>query len=147
MNKLTTQRTNLLLLFVVGLGTVIGLNSLIPSVAFAQVEEATAPFLPILSVAFYVFFAFCLQTIANKLNIENSWLAWIPIVNLWIWVRCAGRPEWWVILFFIPLINLIFIIITYFDIPPRLNKPSILGLLIFIPAIGILLYLGILAFT
>jgi hypothetical protein len=35
MNKLTTQRTNLLLLFVVGLGTVIGLNSLIPSVAFA----------------------------------------------------------------------------------------------------------------
>lgn len=69
MNKLTTQRTNLLLLFVVGLGTVIGLNLLIPSVAFAQVEEATAPFLPILSVAFYVFFAFCLQTIANKLNI------------------------------------------------------------------------------
>jgi len=53
----------------VGLGTVIGLNLLIPSVAFAQVEEATAPFLPILFVASYVFFAFCLQTIANKLNI------------------------------------------------------------------------------
>jgi len=95
MNRLTS----FLLFFVSGLATALGLNLLTPSMAFAQ-EEVGAVIAAYASIAFiffvicYVFFAFTLQTIANKLNVENSWLAWIPIANLWVWVKCAGRPDW-----------------------------------------------------
>jgi len=153
MNRALIQKTKLFLLFLSGLVTAIALSLLSPSVALAQAEEAgaaIAAFLGVVfafSVVFYIFFAFTLQTIANKLNVENSWLAWIPIANLWIWVKCAGRPDWWVILFFIPLANIIVPLLLLFDVPPRLNKPAILGLLFFIPVVGAFLYFGILAFT
>ncbi len=32
----------------------------------------------------YIFLALGLQTIANKNNLENSWLAWIPIANMYL---------------------------------------------------------------
>lgn len=38
----------------------------------------------LLSVAAYVFSAFALYTIAQRREIKNAWLAWIPIVNVWI---------------------------------------------------------------
>lgn len=38
----------------------------------------------LLSVAAYVFSAFALYTIAQRREIKNPWLAWLPIVNVWI---------------------------------------------------------------
>ncbi len=150
MNKLTSQPAGLLLLFISGFATALGLSLLIPSMAFAQNGLETATLLGgmlAFLVILYIFFALTLQIIANKLNVANSWLAWIPIANLWVWVKCAGRPDWWVILFFIPLVNFLVSIITLFDVPVRLNKPALIALLVLVPVIGPFLYWGILAFT
>ncbi len=152
MNKLISQPAGLLLLFISGFAIALGLSLLIPSMAFAQSgsETTIAPLLGgVLAflVVIYIFFALTLQIIANKLNVANSWLAWIPIANLWVWVKCAGRPDWWVILFFIPLVNFLVSIITLFDVPVRLNKPALIALLILVPVIEPFLYWGILAFT
>ncbi len=38
------------------------------------------------------------------------WKALIPFYNVYIWLMITGRPLWWLILSFIPLINLILII-------------------------------------
>ncbi|MCJ2543917.1 DUF5684 domain-containing protein [Thermostichus vulcanus] len=95
----------------------------------------------LISIAFYVFFSYTLMVIGQKLSVPNAWLAWIPIANIWVMCRAADKPGWWVILFFIPLVNLIF------AIPPRLNKSRWSGLLIFLPVLGALAYSGILAFT
>ncbi|MFQ3583820.1 MAG: DUF5684 domain-containing protein [Cyanobacteriota bacterium] len=56
--------------------------------------------------------------IGQKLSVPNTWLAWIPIANIWVMCRAAGKSGWWVILFFIPLVNLIFAIWVIFAIPP-----------------------------
>lgn len=101
----------------------------------------------LIAVALYAFFSYTLMVIGGKLNVPNAWLAWIPIANIWVMCRAAGKPGWWVILFFIPLVNLIFGIWVIFAIPPRLNKSRWLGLLVFLPVLGALLYSGILAFT
>jgi len=45
------------------------------------------------------------------------------------------------------LVNFVVTLIVLFDVPPRLNKPAILGLLAFIPLLGVFLYFGILAFA
>lgn len=95
----------------------------------------------------YIFTSFCLMKIADKLEIPNSWLSWIPIAQIWVMVRAAGKPGWWVILFLIPLVNFVIGLIVFFSIPTSLNKSSLYGLLLFVPILGVFLYFGLLAFT
>jgi len=95
----------------------------------------------------YIFTSFCLMKIADKLDIPNSWLSWVPIAQIWVMVRAAGKPGWWVILFLIPLVNFVIGLIVFFSIPTSLNKSSLYGLLLFVPILGVFLYFGLLAFT
>jgi hypothetical protein len=86
------------------------------------------------------------MVIANKTNTENSWLAWIPIANLYLICKIAGKPGWWVILFLIPLVNIVISIIIWMKIAEMRGKPSWLGILWIIPPIG-LIVVGYLAFS
>lgn len=56
---------------------------------------------------YYLIFALCLQIIARKTKTEGSWLAWIPIFNLYLMLKIAGRSGLELILFFIPIVNLV----------------------------------------
>jgi hypothetical protein len=69
------------------------------------IMAAFGMFFFIIAIAFYVFFSLCLFLIAKKLNVPAPWTAWIPIVNIWTLVACAGKPAWWLILCFIPVVN------------------------------------------
>lgn len=54
---------------------------------FAGLFAAMAGFMAIIGIVgivFYVIMALGLMTMANNKGIENAWLAWIPIANLWI---------------------------------------------------------------
>ena len=104
-------------------------------------------FASIFGLVAYVFTSFCLMKIADKLEIPNSWLAWIPIAQAWVMVRAAGKPGWWLILLFIPLVNIVIALIILFAMPVNLGKSSLYGLLTFVPVLGIFLYFGLLAFT
>lgn len=104
-------------------------------------------FASIFGLVVYVFSSFCLMKIADKLSIPNSWLAWIPIAQIWVMVRAAGKPGWWLILFFVPLVNFVIGLIVLFALPTSLGKSSLYGLLPFIPVLGIFLYFGLLTFT
>jgi len=44
---------------------------------------------------------------------QPGWAAIIPIYNLYILTKIAGKPGWWVLLFFIPLVNYVFIVWLY----------------------------------
>lgn len=95
---------------------------------------------------FYIYLSFCIMKIAQKLGVENAWLAWIPIVNLWIIVQCAGKEWWWILLLFIPIISIVFAIILWMAIAERRGKPSWLGILMIVP-IANLIVPGYLAFS
>jgi hypothetical protein len=45
-----------------------------------------------------------------------GWGAIIPFYNTYIICKIANRPGWWLILFFIPLVNIVMAIIVYHDI-------------------------------
>jgi chromate transport protein ChrA len=38
---------------------------------------------------------------------QPGWASIIPIYNLYVLTQIVGKPAWWVILFFIPLVNVI----------------------------------------
>ena len=101
---------------------------------------------PFWGLAVYVWLALTLHVIANKTETPNSWLAWIPIANLYLMCKVAGRSGWWTILFFIPLVNLVLGVIIWMAIARARNQPSWLGILMIIPVVN-LVALGILAFS
>jgi hypothetical protein len=94
----------------------------------------------------YVWLALCLHIIANKTSTPNAWLAWIPITNIYLMCKAAGRSGWWTILFLIPLVNIIIAIIVWMGIAQARDKPSWLGILIIIPVVNLIIP-GILAFA
>jgi hypothetical protein len=59
---------------------------------------------------------------------EPGWAAIIPIYNLITMVKIAGKPMWWVVLFFIPIANLIAAIIVFIGIAQRFGKGAGFGL-------------------
>jgi hypothetical protein len=81
----------------------------------------------------YVYFALALQTIAQKTNTENAWLAWIPIVNIVLMCNIAKKPVWWILLCLIPFVNIVIFIILWMGIVEARNKPSWWGILLIVP--------------
>jgi len=47
---------------------------------------------------------------------EAGWKAIIPIYNIYVLMEIIGRPGWWVILFFIPVVNFIVWVIAMIDL-------------------------------
>ncbi len=100
----------------------------------------------ILGLLAYIFFCYCVFRIAKKLDIPAPWLAFIPIINIWIIVSCAGKPWWWILLLFIPFINIIVGIILWMSITENLGRNKWLGLLMIVPVINFI-FLAMLAFS
>lgn len=51
-----------------------------------------------------------------------GWAAIVPIYNLYILCKIAGRPAWWLILFFIPGVNFIVSIFISLDVAKAFGK-------------------------
>ena len=94
----------------------------------------------------YVYTAYALQTIARKTGTEKGWFAWIPFLNLYLMCKIAERPGWWIILFFIPIVNLVIAVILWMVVAERRHKPSWWGILTLIPIVNFVI-IGILAFS
>ena len=99
-----------------------------------------------IGLAFYLFGSLCLFLIAKKLNVQAPWTAWIPLVQLWTVVACAGKPWWWILLFLIPIVNVIVMVYLWMCIAENLGRNKWLGLLWLVP-IANLIFIGILAFS
>lgn len=65
-----------------------------------------------------------------------GWGALIPIYNLYLLCGIAGKPGWWVILMFIPIVNLIISILVSLGVAENFGKGAGFGIgLAFLPFI------------
>ena len=103
-------------------------------------------FMAVIGIAFYVYFALALQTIAKKTNTPNDWWAWVPIISAILMLNIAKKPVWWFILFLVPLVNIVIIIITFMAIAEARNKPNWWGILMILPLVN-LIAIGYLAWA
>lgn len=97
-------------------------------------------------IAFYAYFALCLQYMAKKTDTDNAWMAWVPIANMFLLISIAGKPVWWFLLFLIPLVDVIVAILVWMGVAERCGKPSWLGVLMIIPVVNLVIP-GYLAFS
>ena len=75
---------------------------------------------------------------------KRWWVALLPVINLLVIMRIAGRPVWWVLLLFVPLLGIAVWTVVCLDVADRFGHgvPYTIGL-VFLPFVfGLLLWLG-----
>ncbi len=103
------------------------------------------------ALAVYVYTSLALMTIARKTQTEPAWLAWIPLVNVYLMVKVAGLEWWWVLgllLGIIPIIgwlaSLAWIAYVWWKISEKRSYPGWVGILVIVPFVN-LIVMGVLA--
>lgn len=93
-------------------------------------------------VAIAVLYLATLWNIFEKAG-KPGWAAIIPIYNLVVMFEIVGRPVWWIILYFIPLVNVVIGFIVMYDLAKSFGKD--LGFTLGLIFLGFIFY-PILAF-
>jgi len=101
-------------------------ESLLP---FAGAFAAFAIIMTIVLIALYVYAAIAWMTIGRKLGYKNSWIAFIPIANYFLFAILAKKHWTWGFMFFVPLANFVFAIIWHWNIFERRKYPGALSLI------------------
>ncbi len=93
-----------------------------------------------LFIVFLYVLHYCIPTfmIAKNLNVENPWMAWVPLVNIYLTCKIAGRPGWWLLLSLIPLVGIVIFVILWMDIADKCHKPRWSGILVIVPFISLI---------
>ena len=58
---------------------------------------------------------------------KPGWATIIPFYNVVVWCQIAGKPGWWLILFLIPIVNIIFAIIVSVNVAKNFGKSGAFG--------------------
>ena len=97
-------------------------------------------FFLVIGLAFYVFYCFCAKRICEKCGVNPGILIWIPIANLIPLLQVAKMPVWMILLFLVPLINLVVAIMMWVKICQARGKSGWLVILLFIPIANIVFF-------
>ena len=100
----------------------------------------------LLALGVYLFYCFCCKRICQKASREPGALIWIPILQLVPLLDAAGMATWMILLFLIPLVNVVLAVMMWAKICMALSKTPWLVLMMFIPPLN-LIFLPYLAFS
>ena len=71
-----------------------------------------------------------------------GWAAIIPFYNYYVLLKVVGRPGWWLILYFIPIVNIVVWLIVAIDLAKSFAKGTGYGVgvfflaFVFVPILG-----------
>ena len=84
------------------------------------------PIVVILGLGFWVFIIASLWKVFTKAG-QPGWACLIPIYNIFIMCKIAGKPAWWILLMLIPFVNFIIAIILCIAIAEKFGKGAGFG--------------------
>ncbi|MBC7770934.1 MAG: signal peptidase I, partial [Pyrinomonadaceae bacterium] len=87
----------------------------------SQVEDAAGIAAMLIYLAIIVLVIVGFWKVFEKAGYPG-WAAIVPIYNLYIMCKIAGRPGWWVILMFIPIVSIIIYLLLSIDIAKSFGK-------------------------
>jgi len=68
---------------------------------------------------------------------QPGWASLIPIYNLYILLKIAGRPAWWILLMMIPLVNMVIAILLAIDVAKSFGQSAGWGVVMLFLLCGI----------
>ncbi len=60
---------------------------------------------------------------------KPGWAAIVPIYNLIVLLEIINKPTWWIVLFFIPIANIVAIFLIYIELAKVFGKDTMYGVL------------------
>lgn len=71
---------------------------------------------------------------------KPGWAALIPFYNIYMLVKISGHPGWWVLLYFVPIVNFVISVIVSIDLGRKFGKDPIFSVvLLWLLGIGLLI--------
>ncbi len=58
---------------------------------------------------------------------EAGWKSLIPIYNYFVLLRIAGCPSWWLLMFFLPVVNIYFIVVMHIRLAEKFDRSPLFG--------------------
>jgi uncharacterized protein DUF5684 len=99
-------------------------------------SSGISPVVVILYLAVIVLIVASMWRVFTKAG-QEGWKAIIPFYNLYVLLQIVKRPGWWLLLFLVPIANLIVSIVVYNDLAKAFGKDvGYTLLLLFLPFIG-----------
>lgn len=82
-----------------------------------------------LVVSYLIYFAVILITIISMWKIfskagKPGWAAIVPLYNIIVMLEIVDKPLWWIILMFIPVINIVISIIVAVELAKKFGKST-----------------------
>lgn len=99
----------------------------------------------IILIIMYLVQAYAFYRLAEKAGVENAWLSFIPVLQFVLFFHIIDRSAWFVLLYLIPLVNVIAGIIFYVEFYKAFDIDTVLIVIaIIFPVVGgiLLLYMG-----
>lgn len=107
-------------------------------------------FFIVLCVALYIYSALALSKLARELKHENPWFAWIPILNVFLFLQLGDQNPLFLFFLLIPGIGELVVpvvsTIAFMKISEKRGYDKMFGLLFLVPVVN-LVFLGILAWS
>ena len=66
-----------------------------------------------------------------------GWAILVPFYNAYIMLKIAGRPGWWLLLYLIPLVNIVIVIIVAIDVAKAFGQSAVFGFFLLFLLCGI----------
>ncbi|UCG62782.1 MAG: hypothetical protein JSV52_05730 [Candidatus Zixiibacteriota bacterium] len=87
----------------------------------------------------YLYASVCLyRTARNCAEHRDAWWAFVPILQLLLTLRLATMPAWSVLIFFVPLVNMLAFAVVSVRIARRCGLSTAWGVLTIIPVLNLL---------
>lgn len=87
------------------------------------------------AIAMYVGWALALSKKASAMGLQNSWFAWVPILNIVLLIQIVELETWWIIVCLLCGIATIYPLMKFAE---KCGKESWWGILAIVPCIGII---------
>jgi hypothetical protein len=123
-----------------------GLGSISGSASIANTGAEFIAIIWLVILGFYLYSAICMLYMARKTKTKNGWFAFVPILNNVLMIQIAQKPVWWIILMFVPFVNIVISVMVMYYMVKRLGYPGWWVVLMLIPIVNLVVW-GILAFS
>lgn len=93
------------------------------------------------ALALYLFFCYCSKLVVEKTGRRAGALIWIPVLQMIPLFRAAGMPAWWLLAGFVPVVNLVLMVVWSFKIVHARKKSPVWAVLLLLPFTNLLAFL------
>jgi len=95
----------------------------------------------LLCLLLYLFYSYCCMLICRKTGHPPGIWVWLPLLKLFPMLRAAGMSGWWFLACFVPVLNLVPLILWPLKIAKARGKSVWVGVLLLLPVTNLFAFL------